>query len=151
VPYDRSQSGNMTASGPEGGYNPEWAFGHGLSYTTFAYGDIRLRAQSLGRNDTLVVSVRVTNSGKVAGKEVVQVYVRDVVASIAPPIKRLRAFEKVNLAAGEAKDVTLRVPVQQLAFIGLENRPVVEPGEFEVMVGGRTAKFTVDSGCGSHT
>jgi len=143
VPYDRSQSGNMTASAPDGGYNPEWAFGHGLSYTTFAYGDIRLSAPSLGRNDTLVVSVRVTNSGKVAGKEVVQVYVRDLVASIAPPIKRLRAFEKVSLAPGDAKDVTLRVPVQQLAFIGLDNRPVVEPGEFEVMVGSRTAKFTV--------
>jgi beta-glucosidase len=143
VPYDRSASGNMTASGPTGGYNPEWPFGHGLSYTTFTYSDLRVGSAPLGTNDTLAVSVRVTNSGRRAGKEVVQLYVRDMVASIAPPMQRLRAFQKVSLGPGESKSITLRVPVQELAFIGLDNRPVVEPGEFEVTVGGQTAKFTV--------
>jgi len=143
VPYDRTASGNMTASGPTGGYNPEWPFGHGLSYTTFTYGDLRVASQTLGTNDTLVVTVRLANSGSRAGKEVVQLYVRDMVASIAPPMQRLRAFQKVSLGPGESRSLTLRVPVQELAFIGLDNRPVVEPGEFEVMVGGQAAKFTV--------
>jgi beta-glucosidase len=143
VPYDRSASGNMTASGPTGGYNPEWPFGHGLSYTTFAYSDLRVGAPTLGANDTLVVTLRLANSGSRPGKEVVQLYVRDLVASIAPPMQRLRAFQKIALGAGESKSITLRVPVQELAFIGLDNRPIVEPGEFEVMVGGQTAKFTV--------
>ena len=143
VPYDRAQSANATASGSEGGYNPEWAFGHGLSYTTFAYSELRVGSPSLGQGDTLGVSVTVANTGTRAGKEVVQLYVRDLYASVTPAIRRLRGFQKLSLAPGERRAVTFRVPVRELAFIGLNNRPMVEPGEFDVMIGGQTARFTV--------
>ena len=143
VPYDRAQSANATASGPEGGYNPEWAFGHGLSYTTFAYSELRVSSPSLGQGDTLGVSVTVANTGTRAGKEVVQLYVRDLYASVTPAVRRLRGFQKLSLAPGERRAVTFRVPVRELAFIGLNNRPVVEPGEFDVTIGGQTARFTV--------
>lgn len=141
--YDRAQSANVTASGPDGGYNPQWEFGYGLSYTTYAYSDLRLDRPTAGRGDTVTVSVTVTNRGTRAGKEVVQLYVRDLYASIAPPVKRLRGFQKIALAAGERRTVTIALPVRRLAFIGLDNRPVVEPGDFDVMVGGLTQRLTV--------
>jgi len=143
VPYDRAGNGDAGANGPTGGYDPEWAFGHGLSYTTFAYSDLRLGAATAGVNDTVTVSVTVANSGARAGKEPVQLYVRDLVASIDPPMRRLRDFTKVSLAPGEKRTVTFRLPVSRLAFVGRDDRWVVEPGDFDVMVGGLTARLTV--------
>lgn len=141
--YDRGQAEEAGPWGPTGGYNPEWEFGHGLSYTTFAYSDLRLGAPELARDGTLEVSVTVANTGQRTGKEVVQLYVRDLYASITPAMKRLRGFEKIELRPGERRTVSFRVPVRELAFVGPDNRWVVEPGEFEVQVGGQTARFTV--------
>ena len=124
-------------------YNPEWAFGHGLSYTTFAYSNLRLSRETARATDTVTVSVDVANTGTRAGKEVVQLYVRDRVASIAPPVQRLRGFEKVSLAPGETRTVSIRLPVSRLAFVGRDNRFVVEPGEFDVMAGSLTHLFVV--------
>jgi beta-glucosidase len=143
VPYDHAAPEQVGPSGPTGGYAPEWPFGHGLSYTTFTYANLRLDRATAGVRDTITVSVDVTNSGGRAGKEVAQLYVRDRYASINPPVRRLRDFTKVALAAGERRTLTFRLPVQRLAFIGLDNRPVVEPGDFDVMIGGLTTPLVV--------
>ena len=141
--YDRSAAADIPASKEAGGYNPEWDFGYGLSYTTFAHDTMQLAKHSLGVRDTLVVAVSVANTGSREGMEVVQVYTRQMYASVSPPMKRLRDFEKITLAPGEKRVVTFRIPVQRLAFVGRDNRMGVEPGEFEVLVGGRSAKFLV--------
>jgi beta-glucosidase len=142
--YDRSTSGDVGISKPDGGYNPEWDFGFGLSYTTFAYDSLTLAKNTVGARDTLVVSVAVANTGRRAGMEVVQVYSRQMTASVTPSMRRLRAFEKVQLSPGERRVVTFRIPVQRLAFVGRDNRFAVEPGDFELMVGGRMVKLVVE-------
>lgn len=141
--YDRAYSEEIGASAPAGGYDPEWEFGHGLSYTRFGYDGLRLGDRELTPDGTLEVSVTVANSGRRAGREVVQLYVRDLYASITPAMRRLRAFEKIELRPGERRVVRFRVPVREIAFVGRDNRWVVEPGEFEVQVGGETARFHV--------
>ncbi|MDB4873885.1 MAG: beta-glucosidase [Gemmatimonadetes bacterium] len=143
VPYDHAESEEASARGPEGGYNPEWRFGHGLSYTTFAYTNLRVGRESVRATDTVSISVDVANTGGRAGKEVVQLYVRDRYASVAPPVRRLRAFDKISLAPGERRTVVFRLPIQRLAFVGIDNRFVVEPGDFDVMIGGLTSHLVV--------
>ena len=142
--YDHLFSAEAIKFSPTGGYTPEWNFGHGLSYTTFAYDSVHVAKSRLGIRDTLVITVPVRNTGDRAGMEVVQVYVRQMYASVSPPVKKLRDFEKISLARGEQRVVTFRIPVQRLAFVGRDNRLGVEPGEFEVQVGGRVTKFTVE-------
>ncbi|HEX6485031.1 MAG TPA: glycoside hydrolase family 3 C-terminal domain-containing protein [Ktedonobacteraceae bacterium] len=115
---------------------PLFPFGFGLSYTTFDYGPLSLSAQGISPDDTLQVSVDVTNSGQRAGKEVVQLYIRDVVASLRRPDKELKAFAKVHLEPGECKTVTLTVARDALAYYDdLAHAWVAEAGEFEVLVG----------------
>jgi beta-glucosidase len=143
VPYDHALSSEVTANDSVGGYHPEWPFGYGLSYTTFTYGDLTLAQPQVRRADTIGVTVTVTNTGARAGTEVVQLYVRELYASIAPPVERLRAFERVTLKPGERRAVTFRVPVRDLAFIGRDDTPVVEPGAFDVMVGGLAGRLIV--------
>ena len=142
--YDRSTSGELGISGPTGGYNPEWEFGHGLSYTTFAYDSVAVAKSTVGVRDTVSVSVAVTNTGQRAGMEVVQVYSRQLYASVTPAMRRLRAFEKVLLAPGERRVVTFQIPVQRLGFVGRDNRFGVEPGDFEIIVAGKVAKLVVE-------
>jgi len=120
-------------------WSPLYPFGHGLSYTTFGYGDLRLSSARLRRADSLVVSVRVANTGQRAGDEVVQLYLRDEVASITRPVLALRRFERVTLAAGEARTVAFTLRGEDLAFPGANLQPVVEPGFFTVGVGGSSA------------
>lgn len=115
---------------------PAFPFGFGLSYATFAYGDLRISADTLAATDTLRVTVRVRNTGTRAGDEVVQVYIKDVLASVARPVMELKAFARVpNLAPGESREVVLEVPVQSLQFLDANLRWVVEPGEYRVLVG----------------
>lgn len=85
-----------------------------------------------------------TNTGTRTGMEVVQVYVRQFYASVSPPMRRLRDFDKIALAPGERRAMTFRIPVQRLAFVGRDNRWAVKPGEFEVQVGGRVARFMIE-------
>ena len=142
--YDRAVPGDNGGTGPDGsGYTPEWSFGHGLSYTTFAYSDLKIASPTARDGETFTVSVTVTNSGQRAGKEVVQLYVRDLYASTDPPVKRLRAFEKIALEPGARRTLTFKVPVRDLAFVGNDNRLVLEPGVFDVMVGGLHASLEV--------
>ncbi|MCQ2289593.1 MAG: glycoside hydrolase family 3 C-terminal domain-containing protein [Muribaculaceae bacterium] len=112
-----------------------WSFGEGLSYTTFSYEDSHVDRNTYTASDTIIVNVTIKNTGKVAGKEVVQVYVRDIVSSVATPKQQLKAFEKVSLNSGESKNITLKIPVDELALYDEAMRRVVEPGDFEIQVG----------------
>ena len=124
-------------------FKPQFEFGEGLSYTTFAYKDLRLDKQTMSANDELTATVTVTNTGTRAGKEVVQVYVSDLVASISPPGRRLRRFAKVDLEPNQSRTLTFKLNRGDLSFINAENKSAVEPGEFEVKIGGLTQRFTL--------
>jgi len=124
-------------------FNPQFGFGDGLSYTTFAYSDLKLGKDTISANEELPVSVTVKNTGNRAGKESVLVYVSDLVASISPPGRRLRRFAKVNLDPGQSKTLTFKLRREDLSFIGTDNKPTLEPGDFEVKVGGLSQKFTL--------
>jgi beta-glucosidase len=117
-------------------WTPQWPFGHGLSYTTFVYDDLRLSADSIRAGDSLMVSVSVRNSGAVAGDEVVQLYVRDEAASVTRPMRALKGFARVGLRPGEAATVRLPLRPEDLSLYDLAMRRVVEPGDFTVFVGG---------------
>jgi beta-glucosidase len=119
---------------------PRYPFGFGLSYTTFAYRDLRLSTARARTSDTVTATITVTNSGNREGTEVVQLYIRDEVASVARPVRELKAFQRVTLKPGESRAVNLRVAVRDLAFYGLDMKPVVEPGTFRVYVGPNSAE-----------
>jgi len=114
----------------------QWPFGYGLSYTTFDYSNLRVDKTEFDSGDILKVSVDVSNSGSVAGKESVLVYSSDLVASLMPDVKRLRAFTKVELAPGETRSVTLEIPARSLAFVGTDLKWRLEEGDFRISVGG---------------
>lgn len=114
---------------------PAYPFGFGLSYTTFAYSKPRLSAQRLASHQSLTVEVTVTNTGKRAGDEIVQLYLRDDVASVTRPVRQLRGFRKVHLAPGEAQSVTFTLDQKDFALLDLNLSPVVEAGTFTVFVG----------------
>src|SRR5690554_1693378 len=111
---------------------PLWPFGYGLSYATFEYLDARLSSKQLHPDDTLSIEVTLENTGYKAGKEVVQVYVRDIVSSVVTPVKQLKAFAKPFLQAGETKKIVLELPIQELALYDINMQKVVEDGEFEI-------------------
>ncbi len=108
----------------------QWPFGYGLSYTTFDYANLRVDRQQFAAGDVLTVSVDVRNSGSRAGKEPVLLYSSDLVASIVPDNRRLRCFTKVELAPGESKTVTFRLPANDLAFVGVDGKWTLEEGDF---------------------
>src|SRR6267154_1789170 len=122
-------------------FTPQFEFGEGISYTTFSYKDLHLGQKTITGNADLSVSVTVTNSGRRAGKEVVQLYVSDLVASLSPAGKRLKRFAKVYLEPGQSRSLTFKLGPGDLSFIGANNKPVVEPGEFEVMIAGLKERF----------
>jgi beta-glucosidase len=115
--------------------SPLYAFGYGLSYTTFAIENLRLTRKTISRDGETRVLVDVTNAGKRQGTEVVQMYIRDVVSSVTRPLKELKGFQKVSLQPGETKTVALDITPESLAFYDIAMKYVVEPGEFEIMVG----------------
>jgi len=110
-------------------------FGFGLSYTTYAYSDLKISSNSISKGEKLQVSVTVKNTGKVAGEEVVQLYVRDLVGSITRPVKELKGFEKIFLKSGESKVVNFTLDENDLAFWGADNKFKAEPGDFKLWVG----------------
>jgi beta-glucosidase len=115
---------------------PLFPFGYGLSYTTFDYGDVELSTQTIRAGQTLAVRAPVTNAGAIAADEVVQLYVRDVAASLVRPVRELKAFRRVRLEPGETQVVELALPVDDLAFYDNDAEPRLEPGQFEIYVGG---------------
>ncbi len=124
-------------------YTPQWPFGYGLSYTTFSYRGLRADKSELAPGETVTITVEVTNTGDRAGKETVQLYLSDLVASVTPAVKQLKGLEKVELLANETKTVRLMLGWDDLAFIGRDNKPVVEPGEFTISVGELSVKLNV--------
>ena len=114
---------------------PVYPFGYGLSYTSFNYSDVKLSSSSLKGNQTLIASVSVTNSGNREGKEVVQLYIRDLVGSITRPVKELKGFQKIDLKAGETKTVSFSITPNDLKFFNSEIKYDWEAGDFEIMIG----------------
>ncbi|MDW5288121.1 glycoside hydrolase family 3 N-terminal domain-containing protein [Formosa sp. PL04] len=115
---------------------PVYAFGHGLSYTSFEYSDLNIEKEIFGINEAVTFSVKVKNTGKIDGAEVTQIYFRDKVASVTRPAQLLVRFEKVWLKAGEEKTLTFTLnPEKDLSFTGIDLKKVVEPGDFNLMVG----------------
>ena len=116
-------------------HEPLYPFGFGLSYTTYEYSDLKIEKPVLKIGESLRASVTVRNTGKRAGTEIVQLYVNDLVTSVTAPVKELKAFERINLAPGESKTVTFDIEGTALSLVDAHCKRVVEPGEFEVMVG----------------
>lgn len=123
----------------DAGDGPAYPFGYGLSYTSFEYGIPQLSAAEIAADGTLTVTCDITNTGDVAGREVAQLYVRDLVGSLARPVKELKDFQKISLAPGETKTVTFTLPASALGFTALDLSNVVEPGEFSLWVSGDSA------------
>lgn len=123
---------------------PQFEFGYGLSYTSFSYSGLSLSAGDIRSADSLRISIDVTNTGNLAGKEVVQLYISDLYASITPPVKRLRGFQKVELAPGQTQTVIFTIHPSELAFVNADSQWVTEPGEFEVKIGDQAGRFTLN-------
>lgn len=135
----QQQQGQMWTSGYlDASTTPAYPFGYGLSYTTFSYSDIRLNKTQLKPGETLEVSVTVTNTGKVAGEEVVQLYIRDLSADIARPVKELKGFEKIKIDTYGNKVVTFRLTEKDLSYWNQNLKFKADPGKFKVFVGGNS-------------
>jgi beta-glucosidase len=115
--------------------SPLFAFGYGLSYTTFAFKNVRLEKKRIKCDGSTRVLVDVTNTGKRAGAEVVQMYIRDLFSSVTRPLKELKGFQRISLAPGETKTVAIEITPESLSFYDIKMKYVVEPGDFEIMLG----------------
>ena len=124
-------------------YTPLYPFGHGLSYTTFQTSGLQVDKTSIGLLESIHVTVDVKNTGKLPGKETVLVYINDVAASVTRPNKQLKAFKKVDLQPGETQHLSFMLTPDDLSFIGVDLKRIVEPGDFNVIVGNQHVKFTV--------
>ncbi|MBS7648870.1 fibronectin type III-like domain-contianing protein [Candidatus Bathyarchaeota archaeon] len=116
-------------------YTPLFPFGHGLSYTKFEYDSLEISPLEVGLNDVVNIRVKVKNVGNREGDEVVQLYVRDLVASVTRPVKELKGFRRITLMSGEEKTVEFTLTLGDISFLNQEMKRVVEPGEFKVMIG----------------
>jgi len=117
---------------------PLFPFGYGLSYTQFAYSNLQLDKKTMKLTDKLQVKIHLANTGKYDGEETVQLYIRDMYASVTQPVKKLKAFQKAFLKAGEAKDVSFTLSVEDLKFYNSDLKWIYEPGDFKVFVGGNS-------------
>lgn len=139
VPYDHKP----LEAYEDNQYRPLYPFGHGLSYTRFETSGLQLNQAQITLGDEIEVTVNVKNTGARAGKEAVLVYLNDVAAAVTRPVKQLKAFKKVELKPGQQETLHFTLTSQDMSFIGLDMKRIVEPGEFKVMVGNETAHFSV--------
>lgn len=123
------------------GFYPQFEFGFGLSYTTFEYSNLQISADTISNSEILKISIDVKNTGKIIGKEVVQVYLKDLVATVSPDSKKLVRFSKISLKQRETKTVNFSINSNDLASIGINNKWIIEEGEFEVQVGGNSKEL----------
>lgn len=146
VLYDRKPTENVREIFNENvlmnGYDPLFAFGHGLSYTRFEYRELKADRAVLRGNDTIRLQVRVRNTGSREGQEAVELYTRDQYASITPNTRRLRAYQKITLKAGAEQWVEFRLTRSDLAFVNAALQTVTEPGLFDAMIGSESITFT---------
>ena len=119
----------------DGAYEPRYYFGHGLSYTSFAYSNLRIEKEALSPEEMLIVSVDVENTGDLAGDEVVQMYVKDLYASQVRPVMELAGFKRISLAPKEKKTITFKAKVSQFAFLDVDMKWKVEAGTMEALIG----------------
>jgi len=143
TPYDHKLTDEIGPDNAHPGFHPQWEFGTGLSYTTFAYADLQTGAATLRPGGTLPVTVTVRNTGRREGTETVLLFTHQRYAALTPAVKRLRGFQRVTLKPGESRRVAFALTAGDLTYVGRDGRPVLEPGVFDVMVGGLTASFTV--------
>ena len=122
----------------------QWGFGHGLSYTSYQYSNLKVSQSGFGHGDIIKVSVDVKNTGKVAGKESVLLFSSDLIASMVPDGRRLRAFDKIELQPGETKTVTFNLNADDLAFVGYDGKWVLEEGDFKLMIADQTVNIHCD-------
>ncbi len=138
-----SSGGRMTSNYSDSPFDPLYPFGYGLSYTTFKYSDLKVNQDNIQMGADLEISVKVKNTGKYDGDEIVQLYLRDLVGSVTRPVRELKGFRRIFLQPGEVKKVTFTLTPDDLAFVGLDNQWTIEPGEFQVFVSDLEAKFNV--------
>jgi beta-glucosidase len=139
--YDHKSSEDQDTSYGFRAFQPQFEFGFGLSYTTFAYSSLAVEPKVMDAGGAAQVSVTVKNTGGRPGAEVVQLYVADHAASVTPPVKRLKRFAKLTLQPGESREVQFKIARDELSFIGPALKPIVEPGTFSVLVGGLKEDF----------
>lgn len=126
----------MTAFHLDAGYTPMWAFGFGLSYTSFEYSDIAASAGEIRVGETIELSATLQNTGNVPATETAQLYVRDLIGNVTRPVRELKGFQRLRLEPGESTRVTFELHTDDLAFFGRDNTRIVEPGEFHAWIGG---------------
>ncbi|PQK86960.1 beta-glucosidase BglX [Pantoea ananatis] len=134
-PYNFAKPNKYTSHYYDAENGPLYPFGYGLSYTTFTVSPVTLSSETMAHNGSIEASVTVTNSGKVDGATVVQLYLNDPVASISRPVKELHGFKRIMLKAGESQQVTFKIDVDALKFWNQQMKHVAEPGKFNVMIG----------------
>ncbi|WP_295677211.1 glycoside hydrolase family 3 N-terminal domain-containing protein [uncultured Mucilaginibacter sp.] len=126
--------------------SPKFAFGHGLSYTTFNYSNLKLSKKSMQKDGAITVTFDLQNTGKYAGEEVAQFYLRDLVSQPVRPIKELKGFEKVSLQPGETKTITLTINKQKLSFYNDQLQWITQPGDFRLMIGSASDDIRLEDG-----
>ena len=118
------------------GFYPQFEFGFGLSYTTFEYSNLNIDKDTLSNSDEFIIAVTVKNTGDREGDEVVEIFLKDLVATVSPDAKKLVRFSKVNLKVNESKTIEFKLTTKDLESIGINNKWIIEEGEFEIQVGG---------------
>lgn len=144
VTYDHKGTDQAHRDFSMNGFNPQWEFGHGLSYTSFKYSNLRVNSRTMSLDGSVEIMVDVMNTGKRKGKEVVQLYITDKVASITPSVKRLRGYSKINLAAAETQTVKFTIDASDLEFVGQDNTWITEPGEFGIQISDLVDGFIIE-------
>ncbi|MFT4984741.1 MAG: beta-glucosidase [Glaciecola sp.] len=134
LPYDHKYTDRLDQGFGWNAFNPQWEFGHGLSYSNLVYSDMEIISDTLMEDQNIEISVTVKNEGPYDAKESVLVYVADEVASITPSVKRLRAFKKEGIKVNESKTVSFSIPMEELKFVGIENKWILEEGTFVVQI-----------------
>ncbi|MDQ7817221.1 MAG: glycoside hydrolase family 3 N-terminal domain-containing protein [Melioribacteraceae bacterium] len=124
-------------------YNPQWEFGHGLSYTTFQYSDLTISKDIITRGENLSVKVNIKNTGDIKGSEAVLMFISDLYRSVSPPVKQLKGFEKIELTPGQTRTVEFIITPEHLSFYGIDFKKNVEPGKFVVSIGKLKKEFTL--------
>ena len=137
------KSADGKSSTVENQVSPQWSFGNGLSYTTFNYSNLKLSKSEISRGGKISIEIKLSNSGDIAGKEAVELYLTDLYGSVTRPNKQLKRFEKIFLKAGETKTVKFELDESDFSFIGRDNKRIVEAGEFIVTIGGLQKSFVL--------